>query len=138
MNNVIIIAKDSAPTTDPAGLVVYRYALSISNLGINTKLYSILNRKSKHKQILPNWLLSITSKYLNVINKDNIFTLLFSLIIDIRNKVKKNEKIYLITHTNPLYSHWIGIVLKVIFHKNIVWISSFTDPYAKSPFEKRN
>lgn len=137
MNNVIIIAKDSAPTTDPAGLVVYRYALSISNLGINTKLYSILSRKSKQKQILPNWLLNITSKYLNVINKDNIFTLLFSLIIDIRNKVKKNKKIYLITHTNPLYSHWIGIVLKVIFHKNIVWISSFTDPYAKSPFEKK-
>ncbi|MFU9077444.1 hypothetical protein ACNART_14580 [Proteus sp. LHD240705] len=137
MNNVIIITKDSAPTSDPAGLVIYRYALSIANLGINTKLYSILNKKSKQKEILPDWLLTIIPKHLNVINKDNIFILLFSLILNIRNKIKKNEKIYIVTHTNPLYSHWLGIVLKVIFHKNIIWISSFTDPYAKSPFEKK-
>lgn len=138
MAKYIFIARNTIPLANPAGLVIYRIAKALSNLKHNVEIFS-LNKPSGEQQI-PKWLTESDDIHVNGVNltKKNILfsylKFLFSLSGTIKKELKKNETIYIVTHTNPLYTHWIGFICKLIFNKRIKWISSFTDPYVRSPF----
>lgn len=137
MARALIICRDSVPNSNPAGLIAYRYARLISNFS-KVDLISITKKNGKTYDAN----LSASSINLHVIRLTGkvyidlfkyLYTLFLALAILLRNR-----NCSLITHTNPLYTHFYGIIIKFISLGNVNWIASFTDPYANSPFEEKN
>lgn len=138
MAKYLFIAKNTVPLSNPAGLIIYRIAKVLSDLNHSVQVYS-LEDPSK-EQYIPAWLtdgdqVSVkridTTKY----NKFIIYAkFIYTLILNISSEIKKNDRVYIVTHTNPLYCHWFGLIIKILFFRRIKWIASFTDPYVRSPF----
>ncbi|ENC2024454.1 TPA: glycosyltransferase [Escherichia albertii] len=138
MAKYIFIARNTVPFANPAGLVVYRIAKALSDLGHDVDIFSL--NKPTGEQKIPEWLTDgdkIHIKSFDLTKKNNISVYLrfiLTLFSKIKKELKENKFIYIVTHTNPLYTHWVGFLCKLFFYKRVKWISSFTDPYVRSPF----
>lgn len=135
MKSVVIIARDSVPVMNPAGIIAYRYAEMLSNYGCNVTLLSFF---SNDENLIPNEYINenIKIKSFHIKNKFDIIIHLKCFFFLLKCFLLGRLDI-LITHTNPLYTHWYGIILKFITFGTVRWMASFTDPYSNSLFENR-
>lgn len=136
MTKIIIVARDSVPKANPAGLVAYRYA-SLFGKYREVKLISIISPNGSE---IPSKYIDASITIKNIYLTKNKFVNIFKycyVFIYIFIKFILCDYKTLFTHTNPLYTHFYGILLKVCTFGKVRWIASFTDPYSNSPFERR-
>lgn len=151
MKKILMISKYYIPDTETISHVLYRYTKLFRDNGYQVDC--ICSKTSAEK--IPEYLLDrnkinikriyrktggwnkIKNKRINKLYQ-SFFKRTFGnrIFFDIYYlyKLLTNKYDIILTQTNPEGFHWYGIFAKKLFKNKILWIASFSDPYANSPF----
>ncbi|STO56906.1 hypothetical protein [Grimontia hollisae] len=135
MSKILIVSRESIPKSNPAGLVAYRYA-SLFSKNNNIELISIIESGGNFypEEYIDN---NISIRNFVILNsKVRKLFVYINVFFYVLRKLYFDGFKTIITHTNPPYVHFYGLLSKLFTIGRVKWISSFTDPYSNSPFEK--